>query len=317
MHGFVSATYPQRWITTTSSDLTSQVTISLPPNKEEVQIRYIAGGNDPVNAISKTAFFCCGIRAEDAKSPGPICADTYAEDFMTDEGRSIWKGFAANYRRNISNVVRARMVQDEISRHLKRNKDLQVVNIGAGFDSRAYRIAGGRWFEFDEPAIIEHKNDRVPTDLCPNPLQRTRVNFEAGELAAALRQCDPQAETVVVIEGVFMYLERGQVLGLLDTLSENFRSHTLICDLMDKTFFDRHMGKTHDQIVALGSEFKFIDAKPEQLFLGHGYTQQRKPQSIVGKARDFKAMFVPGILFHTALSSLRDGYRVHTFDRSQ
>lgn len=121
----------------------------------------------PVNAISKTAFICCGIRAADAKSPGPICADIYAEDFMTEEGRSIWQRFAGSPRGTAINVARARMVQDEIGRHLKRNKDLQVVNIGAGFDSRAYRLAGGRWFEFDEPAIIEHKNDRLPTDLCP------------------------------------------------------------------------------------------------------------------------------------------------------
>lgn len=54
----------------------------------------------------------------------------------------------------------------------------------------------------DEPAIIEHKNTRVPTGTCPNPLQRIAVDFGAGELPVALRQCDPQAETLVVIEGL-------------------------------------------------------------------------------------------------------------------
>jgi methyltransferase (TIGR00027 family) len=269
-----------------------------------------------VNAISKTAFICCGIRAADARSRGPICADTYAEDFMTDEGKSIWQRFAKSSRGNAVNVARARIVQDEISRHIKQNKDLQIVNIGAGFDSRAYRLAGGRWFEFDEPAIIEHKNDRVPAHLCPNPLQRTAVDFKAGGLAVALRQCDAQAETVVVIEGVFQYLDKSQILSLLDTLSERFPRHTLICDLMNKTFFERYMRKKHDDIRALGSEFKFFEAKPEQLFLNHGYAQQRTPHSIVGQARDFKAIFVPTVLFHTALRSLRDGYRIHTFNRS-
>ncbi len=270
-----------------------------------------------MNAISRTAFFCCGIRAADAKSRAPICADIYADDFMTDEGRSIWKRFAGSPRRNISNVVRARIVQDEISQRLKQNSELQIVNIGAGFDSRAYRVAGGRWFEFDEPAIIEHKSNRLPAHLCPNPLQRRAVNFAAGELADALDRCDPQAETLIVIEGVFMYLDRAEVLALLDTLSENFPDHTLICDLMDKTFFDRHVGKLYDQILALGSEFRFLEAEPEQLFLSHGYTQQRVPHSIVGKARDFKSIFVPDLLFRTALRSLRDGYRVHTFHRPQ
>lgn len=266
-----------------------------------------------VNAISKTAFFCCGIRAEDAKSPGSICADIYADDFMTEEGRTIWAQFSGHPRRNISNVVRARIFQDEISTYLKRNKELQIVNIGAGFDSRAYRLAGGRWFEFDEPSIIEHKNSRVPADICPNPLQRIAVDFGAGELPVALRQCQPQADTLVVIEGVFMYLDKEQVRDLLDALCGYFPTHTLICDLMDKTFFDRHLGKMHDQILALGSEFKLREINPEQLFLDHGYTQEREPLSIVGQARDFKAVFVPDILLKTALRSLRDGYRVHTF----
>ncbi|MCH9735057.1 MAG: SAM-dependent methyltransferase, partial [Actinomycetia bacterium] len=238
-----------------------------------------------MNAISKTAFFCCGIRAEDAKSPGSICADIYADDFMTEEGRSISARFAGNHRRNASNVVRSRIFQDQISKYLKQNNELQVVNIGAGFDSRAYRLAGGRWFEFDEPAIIEHKNTRVPADSCPNSLQRVAVDFAADELPVALRRCDPHAETLVVIEGVFMYLDRTQVRDLLDTLSNHFPSHTLICDLMDKTFFDRHLGKMYDQILALGSEFKLLEAEPEQLFLGSGYTQQHEPISIVGRSR--------------------------------
>lgn len=266
-----------------------------------------------LNAISKTAFLCCGGRAEDARSPAPVCADIYAEDFMTDEGRSVLKRFAANRHQNISNVVRARIVQDEISKHIKRNKDVQVVNIGAGFDSLPYRIAGGRWFEFDEPAIIEHKNERVPTDRCPNFLQRTAVDFAAGELPGALRRCDPNAESVVVIEGVLMYLERAQLLSLLDALSANFPNHTLICDLMDKAFFTKYVRKMHEEIVALGSEFKFVDATPERVFLDYGYTRQREPQSIVAKARDFKVIYMPGILFRTVHSSARDGYRVHTF----
>lgn len=268
-----------------------------------------------MNAISKTAFICCGIRAQDARSRSSICGDIYAEDFMTDEGRSIWQRFAGSPRGAAINVARARMVQDEIRRNIKRNKDLQIINIGAGFDTCAFRLAGGRWFEFDEPAIIEHKNDRLPAQLCPNPLHRTAVSFDSGELAAALHQCDAQAETVVIIEGVFQYLTKAQIFGLLDTLCERFPRHTLICDLMNKTFFDRYVGKKHDQIRALGSEFKFFEAVPEQVLLNHGYLPQHSPRSIAGRARDFKTIYVPALLFHTVLVSLRDGYRIHTFTR--
>ena len=82
------------------------------------------------------------------------------------------------------------------------------MNIGAGFDSRPYRLAGGRWFDIDEPDLIADKNACVPTETCGNPLRRIPVDFAEGELPAALRQCDPGAKTLVVIEGVLMSLDK-------------------------------------------------------------------------------------------------------------
>ena len=114
-----------------------------------------------------------------------------------------------------------------------------------------------------------------------------------------------------------MYLDKAQVDELLQTLSDRFPSHTLICDLMNRVFFKRHMGKMYDQILALGSEFKLIEAQPENVFLHRGYQQPSPPISIVGRARDFKAFRIPDLLLRTALHTLRDGYRVHTFERSR
>lgn len=266
-----------------------------------------------INAISKTAFFCCGIRAQDARSRRSICADIYADDFMSEEGRKIFAMFSKSPKQNVSNVVRSRIIQDEISRHLKRNKDLQVVNIGAGFDSRAYRLAGGKWFEFDEAPIIEHKNVRVPASVCANPLQRVAVDFGKGELASALSVCDPNAETLIVIEGVFMYLEKPQIDALLKTLRETFSNHMLLCDLMDKPFFEKHMGKSYEQVRKLGSEFRFVERKPVETFTKVGYIERQKPISVVGRAREFKAFFLPAFILNTVLRSLRDGYRIHLF----
>ena len=268
-----------------------------------------------MNPISKTAFFCCGIRADDARSPSSIYSDIYAEDFMTGEGRTVYAPFSGNTRRNASNVVRARIIFDEIARRLKANKDLQVINIGTGFDSRAYRLAGGRWFEFDEAAVIEHKNTILAPERCPNTLRRRAVDFSAGELPAALRECDPNTETLIVIEGVFMYLDKAQVHQLLTTLADGFPDHTLICDLMTAVFFNRHMGKLYEQIVALGSEFKFVEDQPEKTFFDLGYRQPCPPVSIVGRARESKAFRIPGPALSTVLRTLRDGYRVHTFER--
>jgi methyltransferase (TIGR00027 family) len=265
------------------------------------------------------AFYGCGIRSQDASSARPICGDIYAEDFMTNEGWVILSRFRGHGDDRTKSViiVRSRIFQDEIARHLKTDKDLQIVTVGSGFDSRPYRLAGGRWVDIDEPALIAHKNARVPVDLCGNPLRRIPVDFAKGELPAALGQCDPGANTLVVLEGVLMYLDRPRVEELIRQLQDAFPAHTLICELLDRTFINRWMTKsTREQTAALGSPFTLLEDRPERLFLGSGYKNCGEPISVVGRTRDFKAIFIPGLLFGTVLRSMRDGYRVHTFQFS-
>jgi methyltransferase (TIGR00027 family) len=266
------------------------------------------------------AFYCCGIRAEDARSARPLCGDIYAEDFMTSQGWAVlsrFNGFG-DAKTKVVNVVRARIFQDEIARRLKADKDLQIVNIGCGFDSRPYRLAGGRWFDIDEPALIAHKNECLPAETCSNPLRRIPVNFAADDLTAALRQCcDAAVSTLVVIEGVLMYLDKASVKELLRQLQDAFPIHTLMCELLDRTFVDRYMPKnTREETAALGTPFVWTEDRPEQLFLSSGYKHCGEPISIVGRTRDLRVITIPGFLFATVLRSMRDGYRVQTFEFS-
>lgn len=272
-----------------------------------------------VDAIQPMAFYGCGIRAQDARSARSICGDIYAEDFMTDQGWAILSGFHGHGddRTKAVNVVRSRIFQDEIACRLKADKGLQIVNIGSGFDSRPYRLAGGSWVDIDKPALIAHKNARVPPEACANPLRRIPVDFAEGELSAALIQCDRGSNTLVVLEGVLMYLDKARIAGLLTQLQAAFPVHTLMCELIDRVFVDKYMNRsTRAQMAALGSPFVLREDRPERLFLEHGYKRCGEPISVVGRARDFNAISIPGFLFNTALGRMREGYRVHTFEFS-
>ena len=114
-----------------------------------------------------------------------------------------------------------------------------------------------------------------------------------------------------------MYLEKVRVEELIQQLKDAFPVHTLMCELLDRTFVKRFMNKsTQEQTVALGSPFLLLQDRPEQLFLGSGYKHCGEPISVVGRARDFRAITIPGFLFGSVLRSMRDGYRVHTFEFS-
>ena len=58
--------------------------------------------------------------------------------------------------------------------------------IGAGFDSRAYRLKGGTWIELDEPQVIAYKNDRLSASNCENELNRIPIDFSSESLEEKL-----------------------------------------------------------------------------------------------------------------------------------
>jgi len=41
------------------------------------------------NSVSKTAYYCCGVRLQDAESSNPVCGDNYAKLFMDSTGKEI------------------------------------------------------------------------------------------------------------------------------------------------------------------------------------------------------------------------------------
>jgi methyltransferase (TIGR00027 family) len=95
----------------------------------------------------------------------------------------------------------------------------QVVIVGAGYDSRAWRLArpGVRFFEVDHPATQGDKRRRAPAG---GPTY-VPVDLGAGSLPDALPAAGHRAgePTVFVVEGLTMYLTEPQVRDLLGTLS--------------------------------------------------------------------------------------------------
>ena len=132
--------------------------------------------------ISQTAFYCCGVRMQDAEAARPVCNDVYAKLFMNEDGLRILEKFKDEVNPNTSNVARHRLIDDLLREELLAHPELRVVLIGAGFDSRAYRLKGGTWIELDEPQVIAYKNERLPASQAQNPLQRIAIDFSTDSL---------------------------------------------------------------------------------------------------------------------------------------
>ena len=250
---------------------------------------------------------------QDAELTQPVCGDNYARVFMNEDGLRILEAFKDEANPNASNVARHRIIDDFLRQELVANPKLCVVIIGAGFDSRSFRLKGGSWIELDEPQVIAYKNERLPAANCENELHRIPIDFSTDSLAEKLSPFSSDRAVVVVIEGVFMYLAQEELAQLLQTLRHVFPRHKLICDLMSRKFFEKYGKTLHEKITGMGASFKFTVDNPEEVFKENGYSRTGW-FSIIERAMDFGSVKIPKIILRTFFRRLANGYAIYVFE---
>jgi methyltransferase (TIGR00027 family) len=263
--------------------------------------------------VSKTAYYCCGVRALDAAAAHPICGDQYAERFMSSDAWTLFERFRGLRAPNASNIARHRLIDDLLRARLARQPDTAIVIIGAGFDARAFRLPGGHWVELDEPALINVKESQLPVREARNPLTRVAIRFGSEPLEAALAPFRGLTDPVVVLEGILPYLSAAEVRGLLQAVRNSFSRPTLICDLTTLAFARRYAGKIGKLIRELGAPYGRLEVEPLELIQAAGFRLTSR-QSAVGEAVALGMLRIPRWLLATALRSLRDGYTVASFE---
>lgn len=262
--------------------------------------------------ISKTAFYCTGVRALDARKAQPACGDQYAERFMDGDGWTTFEPFLQFTGPNVSNASRARIIDDLLRERLATDTNRRIVLIGAGFDSRAFRLTGGRWLEVDEPPVFAFKEPRLPEASAPNPLTRLSVDFATEQLADRLQPFAESAPVTIVIEGVLMYLGETRIRELLRTLRAVFPRGEIICDVMTAKFFNRFSRPIHEKIQELGASFTLPERPVETIFADESY-QQTMQMSIAQHPTALIHMPLLMRLFVRMSRTFRDGYTIRVF----
>ena len=273
-----------------------------------------------MNPISNTAYYCCGVRMLDAEHPRSLCNDVFAKRFMDARGMQIFAPFKSEKIPNISNTVHCQIIDESIRNQLQTNPDSLIISIGAGFDTRPYRIKGGEWAEIDEPQIIEYKNEKLPIAECTNKLTRIFIDFASETLVEKLAAYRQHQHIIIVIEGVLMYLENDTIEVTINQLQTLFPKHILLCDLMNKKMFDQFAQSVHNKLVETGAQFTARPDNPATIFTQHGYVQHSctpmfKRASELGVLWDRAKIpaSIAKLLFHTIMKNI-NGYAVHRFE---
>ena len=192
-------------------------------------------GNDNAARISRTSVYVAAARAIGAREADPSARnpDYLAEKLLGDPAQHnvdhpVVRALSLAYDDAMKHVevgstvramiVRTRFIDDAMARAVAEGA-AQVVVLGAGFDSHAYRcekvLAGVNVFEVDRPTTQALKRERVNAVLGGPPPQLTYVaiDFQHEDLGEVLRRhgYDPRKRTFFILEGVTMYLPEDAV----------------------------------------------------------------------------------------------------------
>jgi len=149
----------------------------------------------------------------------------------------------------VSNVrmltVRTRFIDEALARAVSSGA-IQVVILGAGFDSHAYRcqelLAPVRVFEVDRPAMQAVKKQRVSEVLGGPPpnLTYVAIDFQHEDLHGVLARhgYDSAQRTFFILEGVTMYLPEEAVRRTFEFVAAHPPGSGIVFDFVYRVMID-------------------------------------------------------------------------------
>lgn len=208
---------------------------------------------------SKTAETIAAVRSAESKKPEDerICDDPYACRFISREVHEFAAKYPDKYRAMVAQnerlvpgaanslVARVRYFDDIVRSSVDDGLE-QLVILGAGYDTRAYRIEGLKKikvFEADHPATQQIKKEKIIEIFgsMPDHVALIPVDITANDLEQKLMESgyDRSKKTLFIMEGLLMYLSPDIVDALLSFIAHNSgRESAVIFDYIPASVVD-------------------------------------------------------------------------------
>ncbi|WP_067566735.1 class I SAM-dependent methyltransferase [Nocardia acidivorans] len=175
-----------------------------------------------VTHVSDTARWVAARRAAESARPDALFRDPLAARLAGDRGREIAEAAGAVMADDWFLVTRTRMIDDQIEAAVAAGCDL-VVNLGAGLDTRPYRMElpeSFDWVEADLPGLVAEKNALLAEEHPRCRLTRAAIDLTDGPaLKGFLDEVLADAEQALVLtEGLVMYFSETEVIALAAAL---------------------------------------------------------------------------------------------------
>ncbi|KOS16719.1 Tetracenomycin polyketide synthesis O-methyltransferase TcmP [Escovopsis weberi] len=193
--------------------------------------------------VSQTALLTLSGRAHDAVSKRPILGDRWAVD-MLHRIPSLGSPMVLNRFFYPGIALRSLLYDQWTTEFLHRNPDATVLHLACGLDTRALRVSplgpGVRWIDVDVPEVVALRRRLLSSE----PASGGEYHLLAASVLdlALLQGIPDDRPTLIVAEGLLLYLSREGVLDLMQRLAARFPSGQIVCDFCSGAFtWFRHL----------------------------------------------------------------------------
>jgi O-methyltransferase involved in polyketide biosynthesis len=170
--------------------------------------------------IEESLFLTLCGRALDNHLPHPILADTMADEIVRKLGYDCGR-FRLSASPILNIALRAKKLDQVARNFVSRHPDAVGLDLGAGLDTRVFRIAppaGVDWYDIDFPEVVAARQQLLP--------ERANAHGIGTDLTDSdwLDAVPTDRPAVIVADGLMAFLAQDDMIGLPDRLVSHFPS---------------------------------------------------------------------------------------------
>jgi O-methyltransferase involved in polyketide biosynthesis len=186
-----------------------------------------------LTGVSETALITLLVRAKEARRPDSIIDDPMAIK-LVDGIDYDWAKFGFTRRQDMA--LRALTFDKYTRRYLVDHPSATMVALAEGLQTSFYRLDAAdvghqfRWLTVDLPPIIELRQRLLP------PSDRVSVCAQSALDYSWMDRVDPSEGVFITTEGLLMYLQPDEALGLIAECAKRFPGGQMMFDLPPALF---------------------------------------------------------------------------------
>jgi methyltransferase (TIGR00027 family) len=227
-----------------------------------------------IENVSDTAFWIAHYRAVESARPDALFRDPLASLLAREQGKKIAQAMPLSFMTEWVVAIRTCIIDEYIRKSIADDVDT-VLNLGAGLDTRPYRMdlpGSVLWVEADYPAMIDFKQSRLAGETPRCKLERVSIDLaDRSARRHLLDEVDSRSKRLLVLtEGVIVYLTVEDVGPLADDLKAMRHTVGWIVDYLSPYAMKwRERGKLAKKMK--NAPFKFKPADWFDFFRHHGW----------------------------------------------